>query len=258
MDALANLLTHERVSLSISTALKAIDNLNWNRSVRNNPDLIPLARRICAYANAALDGAAMPLDPRAEPDNSPMGILSKSALGVTAEVDFQLASFNKTPLQTWARLHTFIDSSSNRGQPRLTDDVVDPLHLGTPLSYKLIEHRLSSLVELLQTSKAPAILISAIAHAEFATIAPFKVGSQLIARATTRLVLQSKNVDQLKLVMPEYGFYKLGRNTYAKGLIAYQTGTLDGVSEWIELHSKAIEIGATNTELLTELYSQPI
>ncbi len=256
MDQLSNLLKVERINDAISAALKSVDELNWNRSVRNNKDLVPLARRISGYASAALEGASMPADPRQDPDNSPMGKLSNSALGLTAEIDFHLTTFTKTPLQTWARLHSFIDDSESRGRPRTNNEVADPLHIGSPLPHELIEDRLAGLVDLVTSSTAPALLSAAIAHAELATIAPFNVGSQLIARATSRLVLQSKNVDQLKLVMPEYGFYKIGRNSYAKGLIAYQSGTIDGVAEWVELHSQAVVIGASSVDLVTELYAQ--
>ena len=256
MDQLSNLLKVERINDALAVALKSVDELNWNRAVRNNKDLIPLARRISGYASASLEGASMPADPRQDPDDSPMGKLSNSALGLTAEVDFHLTTFTKTPLQTWARLHSFIDATENRGRPRTNNEVVDPLHIGSPLPHQLIEDRLNGLVEIVTSSTAPALLVAAIAHAEIATIAPFNVGSQLISRATSRLVLQSKNVDQLKLVMPEYGFYKIGRNSYAKGLISYQSGTVDGVAEWVELHSQAVVIGASSVGLVTELYAQ--
>lgn len=256
MDPLSNLLSNDRISQVTAAALKSIDELNWNRSVRNKPELIPLARRVSGYASAAIEGAAMPADPRQDPDDSPMGELSNAALGITAETDFQLATFLKTPLQTFARLHSFIDNSENRGRPRTDNQVNDPLHIGEPLDYSKIEARLNSLVDLITTSKAPAVLLAAIAHAEIAVIAPFNSGSQMIARATSRLVLQSKNVDQLKLVMPEYGFYKIGRNPYAKALIAYQTGTIAGVTDWIDLHSQAIHLGATSSDLLVELSAQ--
>jgi hypothetical protein len=240
MDPLQHLVANEQVAKATSAALKAVDELNWNRSVRNNPELIPLSRRVSSYASAALEGAAMPADPRQDPEDSPMGQLSQAALAITAEADFQLATFQKTPLQTWARLHSFVENSENRGRPRTTNEVVDPLHIGQPLD----------------ESKASAVLVAAIAHAEIATIAPFNRGSQLIARATTRIILQSRGVDQLKLVMPEYGFYKIGRNAYAKALISYQTGTLNGVADWIELHSQAIHIGATSTDFLIALSTQ--
>lgn len=256
MDPLSQLLTNDRIAQVTNAALKSIDELNWNRSVRNNPELVPLARRVSGYASAAIEGAAMPADPRQDPDDSPMGELSNAALGITAETDFQLSTFLKTPLQTLARLHSFLDNSENRGRPRTVNQVEDPLHIGEPLDHTKIEARLDSLVELITKSKAPAVLLSAIVHAEIAVIAPFKNGSQMIARATSRLVLQSKNVDQLKLVMPEYGFYKIGRNPYAKALIAYQTGTIAGVTDWIDLHSQAIHIGATSSDLLVELSTQ--
>lgn len=256
MDPLSQLLNSSEISNSISGALKVIDELNWNRSVRNNPDLLPLARRVSGYSSAALEGAAMPADPRLEPDDSPMGQLSNSALAITAEADFALTTFLKTPVQTWARLHSFIENGESRARPRTTNDVIDPLHLGTPLDHKFIEGRLESLVEIITESKAPAVLVAAIAHAEIAVVAPFTKGSQMIARTTSRLVLQSKNVDQLKLVMPEYGFYKLGRNSYAKALKAYLSGNLAGMTEWIEFHSQALVIGANSTEILQSINSQ--
>lgn len=256
MDALSNLTKVESINNSISVALKSIDELNWDRSVRNNKELVPLARRISGYASSALEGANMPSDPRVDPDDSPMGQLSTAALGITAEVDFQLTTFLKTPLQTWARLHSFIDQSENRGKPRINNEVVDPLHIGPPVPHELIEERLNNLIELITTSTSPAVLLSAIIHAEIATIAPFNRGSQMIARATTRLILQSKNIDQLKLVMPEYGFYKLGRNSYAKALISYQSGTLEGVTSWVDFHSQALVIGSGSSNLLTQLYAQ--
>jgi hypothetical protein len=39
-------------------------------------------------------------------------------------------------------------------------------------------------------------------------------------------------------------------------LISYQTGTLSGVADWIELHSQAIHIGATSTDFLIALSTQ--
>ncbi len=79
----------------------------------------------------------------------------------------------------------------------------------------------------------------------------------MIARATSRMYLQAKQIDQLQLVMPEYGLYKIGRAKYAKALIAYKTGTVEGVTEWVETHSKALEIGATSGQFLESLCAQP-
>ena len=243
----------ESISKSVKESLHVIDALNWDRTYRNRSDLIPLARRVSAYSSAGLEGATIPSDPRLDPDDSPMGILSQSALGVTAEVEFQLKTFLKTPLQSWARLHSFIEDGEERGRPRTSNFVEDPMHIGEPLDFHLIETRMANLVDLIINSKAPTLLIAAIAHAEFATIAPFSRGSQMIARATSRMVIQSHELDQLQLVMPEYGFYKLGRSKYAKSLIAYKSGTVEGVSEWIKFHSNAISIGAKDRELLIEI-----
>jgi hypothetical protein len=257
MDSLSQLLNIKPIDEAVKSALKSIDELNWNRTYRNRKDLVPMARRVGAYASAAIEGAAMPADPNHNPDDSPMGILSQSALGVTAEVEFQLKTFLKTPLQSWARLHSFIETDAERGRPRTSNEVVDPLHIGQPIDSVLLESRMNDLVNLAQNSKAPAVLVAAILHAELATIAPFVRGSQMIARATSRMFLQAKQIDQLQLVMPEYGLYKIGRAKYAKALIAYKTGTVEGVTEWVETHSKALEIGATSGQFLESLCAQP-
>ena len=257
MEPLLQLLDVNPIADAVKSALKSIDELNWNRSYRNRTELVPMARRVGAYASAAIEGAAMPADPNHNPDDSPMGILSQSALGVTAEVEFQLKTFLKTPYQSWARLHSFIELGDDRGRPRTNNDVVDSLHIGQPIDSTLIESRMNDLVSLVQNSKAPAVLIAAILHAELATISPFAKGSQMIARATSRMYLQAKQIDQLQLVMPEYGFYKIGRAKYARALIAYKTGTIAGVTEWVQIHSNALEIGATSGEFLEALCAQP-
>lgn len=243
----------DSISKAVTDALHIIDALNWDRTFRGRSDLVTLARRVSAYSSAGIEGAPIPSDPRFDPDNSPMGVLSQSALGITSEVEFQLKTFLKTPLQSWARLHSFIETGEDRGRPRTNNYVIDPLHIGEPLDFKHIESRMSNLVDLILKSKAPTLLVAAIAHAEFATISPFTRGSQMIARATSRMVIQSHELDQLQLLMPEYGFYKLGRSKYAKALVAYKSGKLEGLIEWIKFHSNAISIGAKDRTLLIEI-----
>jgi hypothetical protein len=253
MDPLLQLMRVEQIAKSVKETLHVIDALNWDRTYRNRPDLIPLARRVSAYSSAGIEGATIPSDPRNEPDDSPMGKLSQCALGITSEVEFQLNTFLKTPFKSWARLHSFIESGEERGRPRTDNEVADPLHIGEPLDFRLIEARMANLADLIVNSEAPTLLISAVAHAELATIAPFAKGSQMIARATSRMVIQAHEIDQLQLVMPEYGFYKLGRSKYAKALISYKSGTIEGVSDWIKFHSNAISIATKDRELLLEL-----
>jgi hypothetical protein len=251
-DALAPLLEIDGVSESCAKSLKSLDELMWNRTVRRHKEyLIPYCRRISGFATAALDGAQMPSDPTMEPEVSPMGELAEQGLLVTAEADLQTLAFKSEPMKVWARLHTFAATSENRGQPRIGNEVVDPLRIGELPPHEVIQERLTQLTDVILNSKAPAILVAAIAHGEIAALRPFTQGSFLIARATTRLVLAARDVDVDGLAMSEYGAQLIGRPAYVKALGAYMSGTPAGLSTWVQWQSSAIIRGVEMTEKLT-------
>jgi Fic family protein len=99
-------------------------------------------------------------------------------------------------------------------------------------------------------SKVSSILVAAIAHAELASLRPFTQGSYLVARASTRLILAARDIDNDGLVMSEYGAFLIGRPAYVKALTGYISGTRDGVAAWISWQGEAIRRG---TEMATEL-----
>ena len=254
VDPLSNLLTIPGVASECETTLKAIDELMWNRTVRRHKDsLIPYTRRIAGFATAALDGAQMPKDPTMEPEVSPMGSLSDQGLLVTAEADLQRLAFRTEPLKVLARLHTFVSTDDDRGRPRTTNDVNDPLRLGSVPPHEVLQERMSQLVDLVIESKASSILVAAIAHAELATLRPFTQGSYLVARASTRLILADRDVDNDGLVMTEYGAFLLGRPAYVKALTGYISGTREGVSAWVTWQGEAIRRGVEMAKELAEM-----
>jgi hypothetical protein len=254
VDPLSSLLTIPGVASECETTLKAIDELMWNRTVRRHKEsLIPYTRRIAGFATAALDGAQMPKDPTMEPEVSPMGSLSDQGLLVTAEADLQRLAFRTEPLKVLARLHTFVSSDDDRGRPRTTNDVNDPLRLGSVPPHEVLQERMSQLVDLVIESKASSILVAAIAHAELATLRPFTQGSYLVARASTRLILAARDVDNDGLVMSEYGAFLLGRPAYVKALTGYISGTREGVSAWVTWQGEAIRRGAEMAKELAEM-----
>lgn len=254
IDPLSNLLAISGVAKDCEVTLKAIDELLWNRTVRRHQvALSPYTRRIAGFATAALDGAQMPKDPTMEPEVSPMGSLSEQGLLVTGEADLQTLAFKSEPLKVLARLHTFASSADDRGQPRISNEVDDPLRVGNLPPHELLQERLAQLVDLIINSKAPAILIAAIAHAELATLRPFTHGSYLVARASTRLILAARDVDVDGLVMSEYGAFLLGRPAYVKAISAYQSGTAEGVAAWIQWQGEAIRKGIEMALQLAEL-----
>jgi hypothetical protein len=253
-DPLSNLLAIPGVASECEVTLKTIDELMWNRTIRRHKDaLIPYTRRIAGYATAALDGAQMPKDPTMEPEVSPMGSLSDQGLLVTAEADLQKLAFKSEPLKVLARLHTFVSSDDDRGRPRTNNEVNDPLRLGSVPPHEVLQERMSQLVDLVIESKAPSILVAAIAHAEIATLRPFTQGSYLVARAIPRLVLAARDVDNDGLVMSEYGAFLLGRPAYVKALTGYISGTREGVGAWIAWQGEAIRRGIEMAKELAEM-----
>lgn len=254
IDPLSNLLSIPGVTSDCDAALKAIDELMWNRTVRRHKDaLIPYTRRIAGFATAALDGAQMPKDPTMEPEVSPMGSLSDQGLLVTAEADLQHLAFRSEPLKVFARLHTFVSTEEERGRPRITNEINDPLRLGSLPPHEVLQERLSQLADLVIESKASSILVAAIAHAELATLRPFAQGSYLVARASTRLILSARDVDNDGLVMSEYGAFLLGRPAYVKALSGYISGTREGVGAFISWQGEAIRRGAEMAKELAEM-----
>ena len=253
-DPLSNLLSIPGVSEECETTLKAIDELMWNRVVRRHKEaLIPYTRRIAGFATAALDGAQMPKDPTMEPEVSPMGSLSEQGLLVTAEADLQRLAFKSEPLKVLARLHTFVSTDEDRGRPRTSNEVIDPLRFGSLPPHEVLQERLSQLTDLVMESKASSILVAAIAHAELATLRPFTQGSYLVARASTRLILAARDVDNDGLVMSEYGAFLLGRPAYVKALTGYISGTREGVGAWVAWQGEAIKRGIEMAKELAEM-----
>ncbi len=254
-DILASLAGDHEISDSCNSAQQVIDELLWNRKLLRESDTWdPYLRRMSGYATASLDGAHMPTDPLMEPDASPMGELSQQGLVITAEADRQVQTFRKTPLQVWARLSAVIGGDEEfRGKPRTTNDIDDPLHLGSVVPHELVVARSTDLSHVVLESKAPALMVAAIVHAELATIRPFVYGSYLVARASVRLVLASRELDAHGWIMPEFGMHRLGRASYVRALNAYSSGTMEGMREWMQWHNSAMTQGVRMTDELTKI-----
>lgn len=248
-DQLELLAQHEPITKVIEETRAAIDELMWNRTLRTkDDDFITFLRRSAGYATAAIDGAAMPDDPLREPDNSAMGIVAQHGLLITAMADTLGGAFKNSPAQVWARLHVLISDADDRGTPRKTDEVIDPLRLGNIPDSAQARERMRYLGEQLISSKAPAVLLSAIAHAEICVTQPFSYGSHLIARASARMILAARGLDEKGVTAPEIGWYLQGRPGYVAALKQYQSGTLAGVTEFVQWHCTGIRMGIAATE----------
>jgi hypothetical protein len=174
-----------------------------------------------------------------------------SSLAVTSAVPGQVDAWLRAPLQVLAHLHAIaargFEADDVLGRPRQTDEVIDPLHIGSPPPAGRVSDRLVGLADVLtRPTRAPAILVAAIAHGELLALRPFHWGSGVIARASLRLVLASRGLDPDLLSCPESGLLSLGRGAYVASLRGYASGEPDGVAEWIRWNAAAIGFGASD------------
>jgi hypothetical protein len=235
----------ERVAAAVLAAREAVDEVLWRRDVRGAAAEVASASiQRGARDSAAIDGADVALV-----DDSPMGRTLDAALRLTAAVPTLVDVFATAPLQALARLHALtahgFEPDDALGRPRSSDVADDPLRLGALPPASVAANRLALLASTLTTpTEAPAILVSAIAHAELAVLRPFGWGSGLIARASTRLVLAARGVDPSLFSIPEHGMHELGRPAYVRALRGYASGTQEGVGEFIVWQATAIAQGA--------------
>ena len=104
--------------------------------------------------------------------------------------------------------------------------------------------RLALLAEVIRGhGQVPGVVVSAVAHAEVATLRPFTVGNGVVARALDRGLVQATGLDPTGVAVTELGHFRQGMPAYVGALTAYATGTRDGVRLWLE-HSCAALVAA--------------
>jgi len=230
-----------------------VDAVLWDRAVRSRVGEIVAASRLRGgWASAALDGAEVRPDALVSGDaldDSPMGRVVAASLAVQAEIPHLVDIVGRAPLQAMSRLHAVVSAGfavdDQRGRLRADDDADDPLRLGPKPSAGEASRRMMGLASTLTAeTTAPALVLTAIAHAEIAVTLPFAWGSGLVARAMTRLLMASRGVDPDGITVPEAGLFAAGRSTYAEALRGYASGTADGVAAWIVLHAETVRVGA--------------
>ncbi len=250
-DPLAALAELPGVLPACLAAREEIDQMLWDRTVRANAaDIATESRLQGARASAALEGAEVSLAAMragiAEED-SPVSRAVGAAIAVTAAIPRQVDTFGRAPLQVIAHLHVLATrgfaAEDERGRPRATDEVIDPLHIGSLPAVADISPRLDALAGVLtRPTDAPAVLVAAIAHGEVLALRPFAWGSGLVARAMLRCVLAARGVDPDLLGCPELGLLAAGRTAYVKALRGYASGEPEGVADWIEFNARAIAV----------------
>jgi hypothetical protein len=206
--------------------------------------------------------------------------LIAGAVRVSAELASLAPIWRHAPLQVLARLHVLAAGDllepDRLGRPRGPGDPLpgDPMPgapvpfgtvglgtvglgsagpLGSP-SWPVVPSaaeataRLDQLARLLTApSRAPALIVAAVAHGELLAIRAFAGADGLLARAVSRLVLITRGLDPASVAVPEVGHLEMGRRAYAVALHEYVTGGAEGVARWVVHCGDAIALGARET-----------
>ncbi|MFI6481320.1 oxidoreductase [Nonomuraea sp. NPDC050663] len=223
------------VQESIEQARQAVDRLYRHRVLRRrSPEVSAESALRGARASAALSGVDVTLDDlRSGTVTDPV---VQGALRASAELGRLGSTWRASPRQVLARLHTL----AARGLA--DDDTLGRPAAGSP--------RLDALMSLVTSgSKAPALVLAAIVHAELAVLEPFGTADGVVARAAERLTLVEFGLDPKALVPAELGH--LGAD-YGTALESYVTGTPSGVAAWVQHCAEAVVVGVRETTAICE------
>lgn len=236
---------------AVTDARKAVDRLYGHRVLRRkSPEVSARSALRGARASAALEGVDIPLDVIPEVTDP----VVQGALRVSAELGRLGSTWRTAPRQVLARLHTLAASGlgGDLGRPRATAEAPDPLGLGPAPGPQEAVARMDGLVELVTApSKAPALVLAAVVHAELAVLRPFGSADGVIARGAERLTLVEFGLDPKSLVAVEVGHLELGP-AYQEGLRSYLSGTSEGVAVWVRHCASAVMLGVREATAICE------
>lgn len=233
-DPLAWLTELDGVPSGLTAARDGIDAMLRDRGLRKtSPEQTGESLLRGAHASAVLEGSTSSLEEVRSGDGDDIAL---AALRVSTGMLAQVPVLGTAPLQAFARLHALA------GKGVVEDDA-----LGRPVTSEGAA-RLAGLADTLLATKAPALLVAALVHAELITVAPFASHNGLVARAAERLVLVARGVDPASVVVPEAGHLAL-RPTYESNLRGYRDGGRNGLHSWLLYAGEAITKGVEASPL---------
>lgn len=230
-DPLAWLSDLEGVPSGLVAARDGIDAMLRDRGLRKTkPEQTGESLLRGAYASAVLEGSTSTLEEiRAGSGDEIAGAALRVSTGMLSLVP----TIGTAPLQAFARLHAL----AGKGD-------VDDASLGRPVNAAGAE-RLNGLADTMLSTKAPALLVAAVVHAELVSVAAFASYNGIVARAAERLVLVARGVDPASVVVPEAGHLAL-RAEYESNLRGYRDGGRNGLHAWLlyftEAMTKAVDL----------------
>ncbi|WP_219471173.1 oxidoreductase [Nonomuraea rhizosphaerae] len=239
---------------AVDEARQAVDRLYRHRVLRRaSPAVSAESSLRGARASAALEGSDVALDVlRQGQASDPVvqgALRASAALGALGPV------WRKTPRQALARLHTLaavgLADESSLGRPRTDGSLSGDSSSGDSSTAAAdLAARMDGLFGLLGSgTKAPAIVLAAVVHAELAVLRPFGTADGVVARAAERLTLVEYGLDPKSLVAVELGHLE---SPYADALAAYLTGTPEGVAQWVRHCAAAVSLGVREATAICE------
>lgn len=209
------------VPTMLASARDGIDALYGvgDRRARPTPDLTSEALLRGAAASAELAGSRSDLAALRLGDADP---LAAAAARLNAGLLALVPVVQRSPLEALARMHTMaaagLAPADELGRPRPGGASADALHD--------LARRLTA------PTRAPAVAVAAIAHAEVLSCSPFSVASDLVARALERLLLVARGVDPTSVTVPEVG-HRAMRHDYEEALDGFDGADPARVSRWL-------------------------
>lgn len=188
-----------------------------------------------ARASAALEGGPTEIPESGEVSDPVLA----GSLRIAEALGGLVGTWQRAPLQALARLHVLAaaDMSADVGRPRVSADVSARLDL------------LASLVT--GGTSVPAPVLVAVVHGELLGLAPFDVANGVIARAAARMTSISSGLDPKGLGVPEVACLRRSAE-YEAASVAFASGSLEGLGQWILFVCSALEAGAREAKSIAD------
>ncbi|MBS2962771.1 oxidoreductase [Actinocrinis puniceicyclus] len=258
-DPLAALGSLPGVAEAVDEARAAVDRLRAHKVLRSRAaDVSAESALRGARASAAVAGADWPLEElrrRTGLGDEPDAGLVRGAVRICGELPELLVVLRQAPAQALTRMHMLAAAGQIEpdriGRPRVGGEpvTIEPGGPSTPVAADEAAARLTALAGLIAApSKAPALVVAAVAQGELLAATPFGWGDGLLGRAVFRLLLVARGLDPQSLVVPEVGFLDLGLEARRAALDAYRSGTAEGLGSWIA-HCGAAVVGGAQEAL---------
>ena len=259
-DALAALAGLPGVAAAVDLARAACEELRWHEAFRRRwREVRAEAGLRAAAASAALDGAPVGVEAlrawatgTAAPGAGTEAVAA-GALRAQAVVEAQLPALGSrdtgrgVPLpQVLARLHAAAAAdvlpAHEIGRPR-SGPPGDLRGLGPAPAPEVAAARVTGVLHDAAATRAPALVVVAVVHAELLTARPFAAANGVVARAAARLVATRTGLDPTGTVLPEV-VWQEGPSAYLAAAARYATGDTDAVARWVVAYGEAVVLGA--------------